>query len=1206
MEDAETQLAALREQVQTIALESKKLKEDSPEYDALSEEYVRVAAEIERLEAIVPKQKAARTRKSKRDAVDAAVAATPTKKRNGEVVALDETDYFRGTAGKYDTALGAAAVRALHKGDVRAALAHIAATSTNPVARQLAARFAGLAGTVRVRVVKEMLGDNPDSPGGISRDGTNILLHRETGLSEETLLHEVGHALTLHTLGKPETLLTPEQRAAKRELEAMHEEIKRADSLDNDVVKEADIREFVAEVYGSQQVQEHMRNTQWSYGPKKGRVATMWSAIKTAFMRFIGVKVPPDGNMHDKYMELADKFLRTPEREDVQTSRGAEVGHFRDPLRAVLRAGLTGKPTPLQKAKDNKSILGLAARQNIADHRAAIREVLSRVGTRAEKDASAWTITTLDAAPSNTMATLEYGAAHVGANGKLEVGKNTSFKKVLEDIGRFPGYKGEEALNLFHIHRVAARANSLQDGWKVLNYKDPAGMRVKAKMVEDAINRNPALKAAVARADATYNAFNRGKLELLRDTHALPADDVARMLADPNYIPFYRQNGDTINLIMPNGHPFAVGDIRTQPFLRALKGGDESLLGFVDSEVKNAHLLTQLAMENMAKKNIAARLQDLGKTRTGPPGPRPTMVIRKGEGVAGPDTLVFRVESTGPKDDGQRHIVVDTQGTIAQDVPSTLVSQAIAGSYSTPNMFLDMSHAMSSLLRTGVTRFPLYTVKQLFKDPISASIQGHVRANPAMAVAKSIWEYGKIMSGNSKEAKILQSHGIIHSDVFGGTSDLAKVAKQMTGGGTWWTSKVAAFLDKSAMAADAATRTQAYKDVLARGGSETAALLQAREMQNFSRRGGAAWVQFFNHSIPFFNSSIQSMDTMLRAARGKMPNEELLKTKQTFALRAAGMMAAAAVYYAAMEDDEKWRKMSLRDKISYIHLPDVFDTEPMRLPAPFEVGMLFYSLPIALLENAKSELSTKDWETVRSILWNQLPGGGSLVPQVGKIPLDLTRNYNSFTEKPIVPANQQGLAPEQQYGPQTSEFARRAGETTGTASYKWDYAVQALVGQWAKIAGSATEMLFQKASEDHGEKPEGHASDNPVYGSLFQSARSNEDVEHVFEQYAKAKEAKATYDDMVKRGLKDEAREWGNAHKEDIALYGALAGFAAELGNLRTLDKRIRDMKDTPGTGTRMSSEDKQKKLDMLQDRSQMIANKYQTRLKQYHASAGQ
>ncbi|MBV5331641.1 hypothetical protein JZU69_04535, partial [bacterium] len=175
-------------------------------------------------------------------------------------------------------------------------------------------------------------------------------------------------------------------------------------------------------------------------------------------------------------------------------------------------------------------------------------------------------------------------------------------------------------------------------------------------------------------------------------------------------------------------------------------------------------------------------------------------------------------------------------------------------------------------MRSGVTRNPFYIVRQLLKDSVHASLTGNVESTPFMAVAKSLRNFIAIMGDQSPEAATLRKHGVLHSNIFSGTaSDYNKVARMLAGDQQGWINRTLAFMDKAAMAADAATRTQVYQDIVAKGGTEMEAANAARELMNFNRHGSASSIQFFSRVIPFFNAAIQGLDVLYRSATGKMP-----------------------------------------------------------------------------------------------------------------------------------------------------------------------------------------------------------------------------------------------------------------------------------------------------------------------------------------------
>ncbi|MBV5331642.1 hypothetical protein JZU69_04540, partial [bacterium] len=113
-------------------------------------------------------------------------------------------------------------------------------------------------------------------------------------------------------------------------------------------------------------------------------------------------------------------------------------------------------------------------------------------------------------------------------------------------------------------------------------------------------------------------------------------------------------------------------------YLQSLVGGDQALMGFTDSVMRNISTLTSLALDNMTSKQVAYHLQDIARG-TG------KMAVQRGKGNAGQDVVRFRQspDPKVPKDDGWRHITVDTQGTAIEGIPTSLLVQSIAGTYST-------------------------------------------------------------------------------------------------------------------------------------------------------------------------------------------------------------------------------------------------------------------------------------------------------------------------------------------------------------------------------------------------------------------------------------------------------------------------------------------------------------------------------------------
>jgi hypothetical protein len=119
-------------------------------------------------------------------------------------------------------------------------------------------------------------------------------------------------------------------------------------------------------------------------------------------------------------------------------------------------------------------------------------------------------------------------------------------------------------------------------------------------------------------------------------------------------------------------------------------------------------------------------------------------------------------------------------------------------------------------------------------------------------------------------------------------------------------------------------------------------------------------------------------------------------------------------------------------------------------------------------------------------------------------------------------------------------------------------------------------------------------ADNPIYGSLFQNTRSNVDVEHVYAAAAETKEAKATFDSLRKQGLGKDAQQFMEANRQAIALAPYMQKFVTELGNIKVMEERIRNMPSDA-----LSPDAKKERINMLTTRKQVIAKQYAAMLKQ-------
>jgi hypothetical protein len=258
-------------------------------------------------------------------------------------------------------------------------------------------------------------------------------------------------------------------------------------------------------------------------------------------------------------------------------------------------------------------------------------------------------------------------------------------------------------------------------------------------------------------------------------------------------------------------------------------------------------------------------------------------------------------------------------------------------------------------------------------------------------------------------------------------------------------------LEKGTTASDAATRAVIYDRVLAETGNEAEALYRALEVMNFHRKGGNTLIRILTATIPFFNARLQGLDLFYRASSGNMNNKDAAAIKRKFFMRGTGMMALSVAYYLAVADDEEYKKQEQETKDNNWIIPAL----GIRIPIPFEVGVLFKVLPERITALLSGRDTAKDFGD--SALRNFAGTFGfNPFPQAIKPLVETYVDYNFFTGRPIISEGLKDVAPEFQVGPGTTSTAEWIAGAFGASPMKVDHIIKGYTGT---IGGYGLEVI---------------------------------------------------------------------------------------------------------------------------------------------------
>jgi hypothetical protein len=489
---------------------------------------------------------------------------------------------------------------------------------------------------------------------------------------------------------------------------------------------------------------------------------------------------------------------------------------------------------------------------------------------------------------------------------------------------------------------------------------------------------NPALQ----KIRQQYQQYNNNLIDFVVSTGAMEKAVGAR-LKDKDYVPFYRAQGDDVFLDIMGEKPIRIGDLKNQPYLHELMGGKEKILPIFTSALTNTAVLTDMALKNMATTSTVDALRELG-----------IATVNKGKGPANRNVLRFKV-------DGQDfHAVIDTQAKadLFGDIPTELLVEGMEGIKGTLPVGVRLLGAPANWLRKFVTRDPRYAFRQIFRDSMAAAMTTGADFVPVVQTFKDMATMKK--TGALKE---LQEAGVLGGQVISGsTDDMGKILLQISSGKPGWESAMAR-LDDLAMMGDAATRVSMYNSFLKQGLTKREAILATLEAMNFSRRGTSISVLYANTLIPFFNASLQGLDVLYRAFKGDMVASERLRVKQKLIAR-LGIMAGITLAYAAMmQDDESYENANPEERYGnwFVRIPGL--EEPLRIPIPFELGLIGKALPEGIYRLMASDDSTK--EVAKALQTMALRSIPIDIPTAVKPIIEWNLNRSFFTDRDLVTAS---------------------------------------------------------------------------------------------------------------------------------------------------------------------------------------------------------
>ena len=508
--------------------------------------------------------------------------------------------------------------------------------------------------------------------------------------------------------------------------------------------------------------------------------------------------------------------------------------------------------------------------------------------------------------------------------------------------------------------------------------------------------------------------------------------------------------------------------------------------------------------------------------------------------------------------------------------------------------------APANVLRELVTRDPGFMLANMLRDSLSAYITSGRMGKPIVDSLNGL------MSAINKdpEAAALISAGIKGGFDWGRTGD-SPIAKEiqkeikklypknkgvMQKGVTplkfLWEK-----LEKGTENSDLATRIAVYNDVLARTGNQAQALWEAQEVLNFRRRG--RYMKLVSASIPFLNARIQGLDVLYRGFTGNaasgasLPREQI---KRLAIVRGSYLMAFTSLLWLMQSGDDEYELIddSVRDNNwiilgKYFGKPDTF----IKIPIPFEVGLMFKTVPDRVLSAALGTDTNADLaRSMKQAVFGTLQFG----PPTAISPIvENLINYNFLSGRSILnPYEQTDVDPRLVTRTGTSELAQKTADIlsavglggVGILGANTPVEIDNLIRGYTGTLGSYLVTLLDSALPTDITKPSRHLEDYPVVSRVLGELRSARGVTgEIYQLRDQVRKATNSIKGWETRGNFDRVEE---ILERDIGLLSNEEAINQSLKKIQDINRALRTLRFQGSFG--LTQEEIDNERDILEE----------------------
>lgn len=552
------------------------------------------------------------------------------------------------------------------------------------------------------------------------------------------------------------------------------------------------------------------------------------------------------------------------------------------------------------------------------------------------------------------------------------------------------------------------------------------------------------------------------------------ADAMRRMNQD--YVPFHRvfevgAGEATSQQVTGVGMGLNVGKPGS---LRALKGSVRAIADPIETMVQNAYTLITASEKAAINSAVAdmAKLPDMGRwvERVAAPTEAVRVTVAKlreeleaagADMDAVPDDLLltfFRAGRTAPFGENIIRVVRDGKQEfyrLNRDLHDTFKALDLEDA----GTLIKVLSAPAQLLRSGVVLEPSFNIANVLRDTFSAAVISKYGSLPfettfkgfaaMLTKPKAVAEWAAAGGKNSVEAIYFDRDRLKRFLAERISKDLSPAERALIVARSPLTA-----LRYMTSLFEEATRIGEYQIALKKltdsgmavGEARRLAAFESRDRQDFAK--GGAKTKIIRHMAAFWNAGLQANVKLAQAFKQR----PIRTTLQGLAFVTIPKLIEQALNW---DDDDYWdRPQWERDLFFLIPIgkDETGHTRFLRIPTPFEVGIIFGTFPGRIAEWMKRNRPDAMEGFPKLMLKNSVPNP---IPQAGQMIfedfLSGPQGWDVWRGRTIVPDSLSDLPPDLQWTEQTSRLAKEVGSRLNYSPMKVDHIIESTTGGVGKL-----------------------------------------------------------------------------------------------------------------------------------------------------------